>query len=149
MKHVSYGILFCRLENAPGVGLRGAGGQKFNFTEHGHVAYQVKEEDDKNRIQVNFLPTWQTGDFWVGSKDQISLNSITKSISKIFIPNFVCVLTNKRYKNIERYFHSVAVFMPQGWDLGVLGVKNLSMGICNGAHRLCVIVSVKQLNSVF
>ena len=23
--------------------------------------------------------------------------------------------------------------MPQGWDLGVMGVKNFSMGICDGA----------------
>ena len=23
--------------------------------------------------------------------------------------------------------------MPQGWHLGVLGIKNLSVGICNGA----------------
>ena len=33
-----------------------------------------------------------------GSKGQISFISITNSISKIFIPNFVCVLTNERYK---------------------------------------------------
>ena len=55
------------------------------------------------------------------------------SISKIFIPNFVCVLTNERYKHIRCDFHSVAGVMPQGWDLGVLGdVKNFSKGICNG-----------------
>ena len=54
------------------------------------------------------------------------------SISKIFIPNFVRVLTNKR-KYIEQNFYSVAGVMPQGWVLGVLGVKNLSVGICDGA----------------
>ena len=55
------------------------------------------------------------------------------SISKIFIPNFVRVLTDKR-KYIEQNFYSVAGIMPQGWDLGVLGgVKNLSVGICDGA----------------
>ena len=42
------------------------------------------------------------------------------------------VLTNKR-KYIEQNFYSVAGFMPQGWDLGVLGVKNFSVGICDGA----------------
>ena len=31
---------------------------------------------------------------------------ITKSISKIGVPNFVCVLTNERYKHIGRDFHS-------------------------------------------
>ena len=56
------------------------------------------------------------------------------SVSKIFIPNFVRVLTNKR-KYIEQNFYSVAGVMPQGWDLGVLGggVKNFSVGICDGA----------------
>ena len=51
------------------------------------------------------------------------------SVSKIVIPNFVRVLTNKR-NYIERNFHSVAGVMPQGWDLGV---KNFSVGICDGA----------------
>ena len=44
------------------------------------------------------------------------------SISKIFIPNFVCVLTNERYKHIRRDFYSVVWVMPQGWDFGALGV---------------------------
>ena len=39
-----------------------------------------------------------------GSKGQISFNSITKSISKIFIPNFVCILTNERYKSYQTGF---------------------------------------------
>ena len=38
-------------------------------------------------------------------------------------------------KYIEQNFYSVAGVMPQGWDFGVLGggVKNLSVGICDGA----------------
>ena len=37
-------------------------------------------------------------------------------------------------KKIEDNFDSVAGVMPQGWDLGVLGgVKNFSVGICDGA----------------
>ena len=55
-----------------------------------------------------------------------------QSISKIFIPNFVCVLTNKGIKHINRNFLSVTWAMPQGRDLGVLGVKYLSVGICDG-----------------
>ena len=56
------------------------------------------------------------------------------SISKIFMPNFVRVLTNKR-KCIEQNFYSLAGVMLQGWDLGMLGggVKNFSVGICDGA----------------
>ena len=40
---------------------------------------------------------------------------------------------NLKIENIEQNFHSVAGIMPQGWDLGVLGVKHFSVGICDGA----------------
>ena len=43
------------------------------------------------------------------------LISITKSISKIFIPNFVCVLTNERYKTYQTGFS----FCPLGHASGV------------------------------
>ena len=36
-----------------------------------------------------------------GQKVKYHLISITKSIAKIFIPNFVCVLTNERYKTYQ------------------------------------------------
>ena len=36
-------------------------------------------------------------------------------------------------KHIKQNFHSVTGIMSQGWDLGVLGVKNFSVGICDGA----------------
>ena len=51
------GFSFCRLGHAPGVGLRGAGcaqGVKFFFFKHGHVAYQIGEDDEQNRMQVKF-----------------------------------------------------------------------------------------------
>ena len=32
------------------------GGQKLNFSEHGHVAYQIEWDGEKNRIQVKFSP---------------------------------------------------------------------------------------------
>ena len=44
------------------------------------------------------------------------------SISKIFIPNFVCIVQMKDTKHIRRDFHSVILIMPQGWDIGALGV---------------------------
>ena len=47
-----------------------------------------------------------------GQKVKYYLISITNSISKIFIPNFVC---------IRRDFYSVPRVMPQGWDFGALG----------------------------
>ena len=56
------------------------------------------------------------------------------SISKIFIPNFVCVLTNERYKTYQRGFLCCGLGHAPGVGLGVLGgVKNFSVGICNGA----------------
>ena len=39
-----------------------------------------------------------------GQNVKCHLISITKSISKIFIPNFVCVLTNERYKTYQTGF---------------------------------------------
>ena len=56
-----------------------------------------------------------------GQKVKYHLISITKSISKIFIPNFVCVLTNKRYKTYQTGFF---LFCHLGHALGVgqLGV---------------------------
>ena len=39
-----------------------------------------------------------------GQKVRYNLISISKSISKIFIPNFVCVLTNERYKTYQMGF---------------------------------------------
>ena len=46
-----------------------------------------------------------------GQKVKNHLISITKSTSKIFIPNFVCVLTNERYKTYQMGFYSVAWVM--------------------------------------
>ena len=54
-----------------------------------------------------------------GQKVKYHIISITKSISKIFIRNFVCVPTNERYKTYQRGF----LFCPLGHALGVgLGV---------------------------
>ena len=50
-----------------------------------------------------------------GQKVKYNLISITKSISKIFIQNFVCVLTNERYKTYQTGF----LFCPLGHAPGV------------------------------
>ena len=72
------------------------GGHKLFYFKHGQLAYQIDGEDKQNRMQVEFSPYGQTGDLGVRSKGQISLNFYFHVNSKIFIPNFVCVLTNKR-----------------------------------------------------
>ena len=68
-----------------------------------------------------------------GQKVKYHLISITKSISKIFIHNFVCVLTN---------FHSVARVMPRGGTCGCLGEsKTLAWGFAMAPHRLRALVT--------
>ena len=87
---------FCRLGHAPGVEVWSAGhaqgGQSF-FFKHGHVAYQIDGNDEQNRMQVKFS---SSGDLGVRSKGQISLNFDYHINSKIFIPNCMFLLTNKR-----------------------------------------------------
>ena len=56
-----------------------------------------------------------------GQKVKYNLISITKSISKIFIPNFVCVLTNERYKIYQMGFLFCCLGHALGWDLVYLG----------------------------
>ena len=44
----------------------------------------------------------------------------------IFVPNFVCVLTNERYQTLKQDFHSVARVIAQGSDLEMLGGQKLN-----------------------
>ena len=61
-------------------------------------------------------------------------NIINMSISRIFIPNSLCVFPQiKDRKHIEQNFHSVARVMPRVGLVGAEGVKNFSVGICDGA----------------
>ena len=59
-----------------------------------------------------------------GQNVKYHLISITKSISKIFISNFVCVLTNKMYKTYQTgFFILLPGSCPRGRTWGYLGVK--------------------------
>ena len=61
------------------------------------------------------------------------------SISKIFIPNFVCECVFSQIKDrnyIEQNFHSVAKVMPQGGTAGCWGSQKLE----NGDLRLRALV---------
>ena len=40
----------------------------------------------------------------------------------------------KDRKHIEQNYHFVTGAMPQEWEFGCLGVKNFSVGICDGAQ---------------
>ena len=87
-------------------------------------------------MQIHFLPHGQTGDLGVRSKDQISLNFNYKVNFKEFIPNFACVPTNKRYEIYRTEFSFILSpeSCPRGGTLGYWEVKNLSVGICDGAQ---------------
>ena len=67
------------------------------------------------RAMSNFFFAPPPGALGRGQKVKYHLISITKSISKIFIPNFVCVLTNERYKTYQTGFS----FCPLGHAPGV------------------------------
>ena len=62
-----------------------------------------------------------------GQKVKFYLISITKLISKIFIPNFVCILTNERYKTYQMGFSFCCLGHAPGVGLwgagGAQGVK--------------------------
>ena len=89
------GLLFCRLGNAPGVGLWGTGGaqggSKIIFFNHGHVAYQIDGDDKQNRMQVTFSSKGQTGYVGARSKGQISLTCQFQR----FLYQTLCVCSHK------------------------------------------------------
>ena len=75
-----------------------------------------------------------------GQKVKYQLISITKSISKIFIPNFVCVLTNERFKTYQTGFSFCSLGHAPGvglWGAGgakgakIIFFQTWSCGISN------------------
>ena len=67
--------------------------------------------------------------------------SITKSISKIFIPNIVCVLTNERYKTYQTGFSLCSLGHAPGvglWGAGgaqVVKKSNFQTWSCGISNR--------------
>ena len=76
-----------------------------------------------------------------GQKVKYHLISITKSISKIFIPNFVCVLTNERYKTYQTGFSLCSLSHAPGvglWGAGgaqVVKKSNFQTWSCGISNR--------------
>ena len=92
-KKYQTGFSFCRLGHATGVGLWAVGGCPGGKKKSNMVmwAYQIDRDVEQKRMQIKFLSWGQTGDFGVRSKGDDNHVS-----SKFLIPNFVCILTNKR-----------------------------------------------------
>ena len=78
------------------------------------------------KIKLFFAPP--PGTIGRDQKVKYHLISITKSISKIFIPNFVCVLTNERYKTYQIFILSTGS-CPRGGTSGRWGVPRGSKKI--------------------
>ena len=73
---------------------------------------------------VKLFAPWGPGE---GAEGQIDLIPITKSISNICVPNFVCVLTNERYKACQMGFSFCRLGHAPGvglWRWGAQRVKN-------------------------
>ena len=73
------------------------------------------------RASSNFFLAPPPGALGRGQKVKYHFISITKSISKIFIPNFMCVLTNERYKTYQTGFSFCSLGHAQG--VGLLGAR--------------------------
>ena len=98
------------------------------------VAYQIDENDEQNRMQVKFSSYGQTGDLGVRPKVKYHLISVTMSISKIFY-TILCVCSHKL--KIENILNRIFILLPGPCPRvglrGAGGVKNFSVGICDGA----------------
>ena len=94
------GYSFCRLGHVQEVrlwGAAGAQGVKYYFISN-MVNWHINSKGMTSRTECKYnfyLLYGQTSDLGVRKKGQISLNFDYYINSKIFIPNFVCVLTNK------------------------------------------------------
>ena len=95
------GFSFCHLGHAPGVGLWGVGGAQGSFFfKHGHVAYIMDCDDEQNRMQVKFSSYGQTGDLWVRSKGQLSLDFGYHVNFKYFYTKLRVCSHNQKIENI-------------------------------------------------
>ena len=126
------GFSFKHLGHAPRVGLWGHW-EKLISCKHGHVAYQIDGNDKQNRMQLNFHSRVKLMTLGEVKWSNIMKFQLLSQFQRCLYET-VCVFSQiKDRKHIERNFHSVAWVMHQRWVLGVLGVKNFSLGICNGA----------------
>ena len=62
-------------------------------------------------------------------KVKYHLISITKSVSKIFLPNFVFVLTNERYQTYQTGFYRVPTIREKSVKNGKISRSGKSQGI--------------------
>ena len=93
--------------------------------------------------QLQFFFASPLGALGRGQKVKYHLISVTKSISKIFIPNFVCVLTHERcvliderYKTNQTGFSFCRLGHALGVGLGVLRGPNQILSCCLSVYAI-------------
>ena len=108
------------------------------FFKHGHAAYQIDGDDEQNRMQVKISSKGQTGDLGMVNRSYIIKFRLPCKFQRFFIPNFVCVLTNGRYKIDQTGFifcrlgHAPGVGLSGRWRCpGVKFFQSWSCGISN------------------
>ena len=73
-----------------------------HWTKFNQICFVSYSHEWDVQQQILFAPP--PGTLGRGQKVKYHLISIAKSISKIIIPNFVCVLTNETYKTYQMEF---------------------------------------------
>ena len=109
------------------------GGQKINFSEIQRCVSYSHEWHMQPQIFFGPRPLWPKG----GAKRSNIIISITKSISKIFKPNFVCLLTNERYETYKTGFPFGRLGNAKGLGLGVGGYGRQKFNYLNMVIMSC------------
>ena len=94
------------------------------------MAYQIDGDDEQNRMQVNFSSKGQSGNLRVRSKGQIS--RLPYQFQR-FLYQTLCVFSQIKENILNRIFILLLGSCPRGGTWGCWGVKNFSVGICDGA----------------
>ena len=90
-----------------------------HWTKFNQIGVRVTHMYGACNVKLFCPATWDPGE---GQKVKYHLISISKSISKIFLYQTLCVFSQMRdIKHIRQDFYSVAWVMTQGWDFGALG----------------------------
>ena len=97
---------------------------------------KLKEMVSRTGYKNNFYPRVKLVTLGWGQKVKYHSFQLQGQFQR-FLYQTLCVFSQiKDTEHIKRKFHSVAWVMPQGWDLGVLGVKTFSVEICDGAPSI-------------
>ena len=113
------GFSLCSLGHAPGVGLRGAGAPRWSkkSIDSNMVMWLIKIDGDDEQNASNIFILWSN---WLRWGEVKRSNIIYMSISKVFIPNSLCVFS--QIKKIENILNRIFILLPGSCPgLGLVG----------------------------